>query len=82
MQVGSLVRITDIGPDDTRGVGTVLKFDTWNSQRSYPARVALGGANLPSLPAQSDECIAEVLWSDAHIGWVLRKRLEVLNESW
>ena len=78
MQVGSLVRITDVGPEDTRGIGTVLKFDTYNSQRLYPTKSVVGNWQLP---AQSDECITEVLWSDAHIGWVLRKRLEVLNES-
>jgi hypothetical protein len=79
MQVGSLVRITDVGSEDTRGIGTVLKFDTYNSQREYPAKFA---ADLVRhLPAQRDECIIEVLWSDAHIGWILRKRLEVLNES-
>jgi hypothetical protein len=78
MQVGSLVRITDAEPEDTRGIGTVLKFDMYRSQRSYPAKSVVGNWQLP---AQGDECIIEVLWSDAHIGWVLRKRLEVLNES-
>ena len=76
MQVGSLVRITDVGPEDTRGIGTVLKFDTYNSQREYPTKFVVDNWQLP---AQRDECIIEVLWSDAHIGWILRKRLEVFG---
>lgn len=78
MQVGSLVRITDVGSEDTRGIGTVLKFDTYNSQRDYPAKFIVD--DMEALMVKRDECIIEVLWSDAHIGWILRKRLEVLNE--
>ena len=78
MKVGSLVRITDAEPEDTRGIGTVLKFDMYRSQRSYPSQFV--SDNRRHRP-QNEECITEVLWSDAHIGWVLRKRLEVINES-
>jgi hypothetical protein len=78
MKVGSLVRITDTEPEDTRGIGTVLKFDMYHSQRSYPSQFVFD--NRRHCP-QNEECITEVLWSDAHIGWVLRKRLEVINES-
>jgi len=79
MQIGSLVRITDVGPEDTRGIGTVLKFDMYNSKRPYPAKSVVDLAHI-TLHVKSGERITEVLWSDAHIGWVLQKRLEVLNE--
>ena len=78
MKVGSLVRITDTEPGDTRGLGTVLKFDMYHSQRSYPSQFVFDNRRLRP---QNEECIAEVFWSDAHIGWVLRKRLEVISES-
>ena len=78
MKIGDLVRITDVGSEDTRGIGTVLKFDAYNSQREYPAKFVVDNWQLP---ARSDERIVEVLWSDTHIGWILYKRLEVLNES-
>ena len=79
MKVSDLVRITDVGPEDTRGIGTVLKFDTYNSQRDYPAKFVVD--DMAALMVKRDECITEVLWSDAHIGWILRTRLEVINES-
>ena len=76
MKVGDLVRITDAEPEDTRGLGTVLCFDTYKSQGSYSAHSDLHHHH--ELPT---ERIAEVLWSDAHIGWILGKRLVVINES-
>jgi hypothetical protein len=79
MKIGNLVRITDAEPEDTRGVGTVLGFDTYQSQRSYPSKFVVSDRQLSrQLPIQNEECIAEVLWSDACIGWILRKRLKVL----
>ena len=78
MKIGDLVRITDVGPDDARGLGTILKFDTYQSQRSYPSKFRVDNQQDP--PWQ-DENIVEVLWSGTHIGWILQRRLEVLNES-
>lgn len=73
MKAGDLVKITDVGPEDTRGIGTILSFGTWDCQRAYPSVIE-------SWRTHDDEAIIEVLWSDAHVGWVLRRRVEVLNE--
>lgn len=77
MKVGDLVRITDVGLDDDRGFGTILKFDTYQTQRVYPSPFRVDSRIRP----WQDEDIVEVLWCNTHIGWILQKRLEVLNES-
>ena len=75
MTPGDMVRLTDVSPEDTRGFGTVLGFDMYNSQRGYPTKFVVDNWHMP---AKGKECLAEVLWSDGHIGWVLKKRLKVL----
>ena len=76
MTPGDMVRITDVSTEDTRGIGTVLGFDTYNPyERDYPTEFVVDNWRRPAMHA---ECLAEVLWSDGHIGWVLKNRLKVL----
>lgn len=61
VKVGELVKISDVGVNDSRQIGTVLKFDVYKTTSS-------GG----------DESIAEVMWNNGGIGWVLTSRLEMI----
>ena len=65
MRRGDLVKIIDSERDDMRFTGTVLKFDVY-----------AGGRVHPSPP----EPIIEVLWNTEQIGWILKSRVEVIND--
>ena len=71
MKIGDLVKIVDVGSDDTRRFGTIMKFDRYFGDAQYHTEKH----NLHG------EDIAEVLWNNSNLGWILRRRLEVINES-
>jgi hypothetical protein len=69
MRIGDLIRFApedlknrDI--NDSRDVGTILKFDTYSSQV---------GSSFTKEP------IIEVLWSNGTVGWILKSRVCKLN---
>jgi len=78
MKIGDLIRFTPeaydfyqgrpssptLPDEDTREVGTILKFDTYSSQVGSSFR---------------KEPIIEVLWSDGTVGWILKSRVSKLN---
>ncbi len=76
MKIGDLIRFTPedcltaslpyslCADEDTRAVGTILKFDTYSSQVGSSFR---------------KEPIIEVLWSDGTVGWILESRVSKLN---
>ena len=68
MKVGDLVKIVNVHAEDTRKIGTILKFDVYHGRNKY-------------LHHDSVEPIVEVLWSNNEPGWILKARLEVVNES-
>ena len=68
MRVGDLVKITNVHSEDTRKIGTVLKFDVYHGENKY-------------LHHGSVEPIVEVLWSNNKPGWILKARLEMVSES-
>ena len=68
MKVGDLVRIVDVESDDTRRLGTIMRFDRYFEDDRYHTKKH----NIHG------EDIAEVLWSNSNLGWILRRRLEVI----
>ena len=52
-------------PLDARGKGIVLKFDVYTNSR------------FSSIP----EPIVEVSWANNSIGWILKKRLDILTHA-
>ena len=68
MKIGDLVRIVDVSSDDSRRFGTIMKFDRYFGDDRYHTQEH----NIHG------EDIAEVLWSNSNLGWILRRRLEVI----
>ena len=75
MKVGDLVKIDDYKKtlslndgEDERRLGAVLNLDFyWGNDMPHPLR--------------RPEPIVEVLWNTGSSGWILRSRVEVLDES-
>ena len=68
MKVGDLVSLEPHPNDvtDLRKVGTVLKFDVYRGTEQLQ-------------PLLLHEAIIEVLWNTGHIGWILQKRVKVIQ---
>ena len=68
MIIGDLVKINDVA-NDPRGSGVVLKFDIYTSERTSMS------ITKPYVQFPPREQIAEVLWADGSLGWILKSRL-------
>jgi len=69
MRIGDIIRFTpqdlkNLDINDSREIGTILKFDTYSSHV---------GSSFTKEP------IAEVLWSNGTKGWILKSRIRRLN---
>ena len=75
MNVGDIVRLTDVDEEDTRGLGVVMGWDV------YKGRTAMDTNH--SEWASLNEPLAKIWWSgrEGTPGWVLVKRLEVVSEA-
>jgi len=83
MKIGDLVKINDVA-NDPRGSGVILKFDVYTSGRigtvpmGFPDQEAVkAGLDRLTIRSTPSEQIAEVLWADGSLGWILSTRLTV-----
>jgi len=75
VNIGDIVKLNDVGEEDSRGLGVVMGWDVYKGRKSMSTH----HEEWDSL----NEPLAKVSWSgrEGRPGWVLVKRLEVVCEA-